>query len=70
MLWRACCRYEVSSIQNRKPEVLIGTPGRILDHLSRDSFNPNTIETLIIDEFDKALELGFQDEMEQYCSIK
>lgn len=56
---------EVSSIQNRKPEVLIGTPGRILDHLSRDSFNPNTIETLIIDEFDKALELGFQDEMER-----
>ena len=41
----------------------IGTPGRITDHLSKGNFNPETIETLIIDEFDKSLEFGFHDEM-------
>ena len=45
------------------PTVIIGTPGRITDHLSKGNFNPETIETLIIDEFDKSLEFGFHDEM-------
>ena len=45
------------------PAVIIGTPGRITDHLSKGNFNPETIETLIIDEFDKSLEFGFHDEM-------
>lgn len=56
---------ERSAIKNKKPEVLIGTPGRLLDHLSKASFNPDTLEMLVIDEFDKALELGFQEEMEK-----
>ncbi|HEY0895453.1 MAG TPA: DEAD/DEAH box helicase [Sphingobacteriaceae bacterium] len=45
------------------PAVLIGTPGRIADHLQRGSFSTGTVETLVLDEFDKALELGFQDDM-------
>ena len=45
------------------PAIIIGTPGRITDHLSKGNFNPETIETLIIDEFDKSLEFGFHDEM-------
>lgn len=46
------------------PALLIGTPGRIADHLRRKSIDPVTIRTLILDEFDKSLELGFRDEME------
>ena len=46
-----------------KPDVVIGTPGRILDHLTHEAFSPETIRTLILDEFDKALELGFTEEM-------
>lgn len=46
------------------PAVLIGTPGRIAYHLKNENFNPETIKTLVLDEFDKALELGFQDDME------
>ncbi len=46
------------------PAVLIGTPGRISHHLRRESFSTRTIHTLILDEFDKALEFGFQDDME------
>lgn len=45
------------------PIVLVGTPGRILDHINRKSFNWNFITTLIVDEFDKCLELGFTNEM-------
>lgn len=45
------------------PIVLVGTPGRILDHINRKSFNWDCINTLIIDEFDKCLELGFTEEM-------
>lgn len=45
------------------PALLIGTPGRIVDHLERGSFDPRDIKTLILDEFDKSLEFGFQEEM-------
>jgi len=48
---------------SQPPAVLIGTPGRIAHHLSRESFETTKIETLILDEFDKALEFGFQEDM-------
>lgn len=46
------------------PAVLIGTPGRIAYHLKNENFDPSTIQTLVLDEFDKALELGFQEDMD------
>ncbi|RMZ58586.1 ATP-dependent helicase [Chryseobacterium nematophagum] len=46
------------------PAVLIGTPGRVVYHLRNNNFDPTTIQTLVLDEFDKALELGFHDDME------
>jgi superfamily II DNA/RNA helicase len=46
------------------PALLIGTPGRIADHIRRSSFNVENIKYLILDEFDKSLELGFQEDME------
>ena len=45
------------------PAVLIGTPGRIAAHLRRGSFEPESIHLLVLDEFDKSLELGFSNEM-------
>ncbi|OSZ77539.1 helicase [Chitinophagaceae bacterium IBVUCB2] len=45
------------------PALLIGTPGRIADHIRRGNITVDSIETLILDEFDKSLELGFQEEM-------
>lgn len=45
------------------PALLLGTPGRIADHLRQGNFNPNSIHTLVLDEFDKSLEFGFQEEM-------
>ncbi len=45
------------------PAVLVGTPGRLADHIRRENITVDAIETLILDEFDKSLELGFQEEM-------
>ncbi|TDQ25819.1 DEAD/DEAH box helicase [Tenacibaculum caenipelagi] len=45
------------------PSVLIGTPGRISDHFANDRFSKESIKTLILDEFDKSLEVGFEYEM-------
>ncbi|MFT5848225.1 MAG: superfamily II DNA/RNA helicase [Psychroserpens sp.] len=45
------------------PAILVGTPGRILDHFDNDRFSKGHIKTLILDEFDKSLENGFEEEM-------
>lgn len=45
------------------PSLIIGTPGRLCDHIRRGNITVDTIEVLILDEFDKSLELGFQEEM-------
>ncbi|MBE5321632.1 DEAD/DEAH box helicase [Pedobacter sp. MR2016-19] len=45
------------------PAVLIGTPGRIAYHLEHQNFDESFIETLVLDEFDKALEFGFENDM-------
>jgi superfamily II DNA/RNA helicase len=63
-----CCYggHDVKTERNnfsQPPAVLIGTPGRIAHHLRRESFSTRTIQTLILDEFDKALEYGFQEDM-------
>lgn len=45
------------------PAILIGTPGRLADHLRRGTFDASLVNTLVLDEFDKSLEIGFEDEM-------
>lgn len=45
------------------PALLVGTPGRLADHIRRGNITTDSIVTLVLDEFDKSLELGFQDEM-------
>ena len=45
------------------PALLVGTPGRIADHIRRGNITVNSIETLVMDEFDKSLELGFKEEI-------
>ncbi|QEC53723.1 ATP-independent RNA helicase DbpA [Anseongella ginsenosidimutans] len=63
-----CCygghavKTEINNL-SQPPAVLIGTPGRIAHHLRRKSFDPAAVSTLVLDEFDKALEFGFQEDM-------
>lgn len=53
---------EIKNLSN-PPAVLIGTPGRIADHIERETFKLDTIQTLVLDEFDKSLQLGFHEQM-------
>ncbi|MGZ4117196.1 MAG: DEAD/DEAH box helicase, partial [Bacteroidia bacterium] len=45
------------------PALLIGTPGRIAFHIRNKNIDTSTITSLVLDEFDKALEFGFQEDM-------
>lgn len=53
---------EVNSL-SQTPDIIVATPGRLLDHLQRRTTDLSAVSSLVIDEYDKALELGFQDEM-------
>ena len=47
------------------PQVLVGTPGRLLDHLTRETVSFKHVKQLVLDEADKLLEMGFQEELDQ-----
>lgn len=47
----------------RGAHIVIGTPGRLLDHLARGSLEPDSIGTLVLDEVDRMLDMGFGDEV-------
>lgn len=46
-----------------RPQIVFGTPGRLNDHIAKGNISPYHIKYLVIDEFDKCLEMGFQEEM-------
>lgn len=52
-----------SNSLGESPDVVIGTPGRLADHIERGSFNPKTIQTVVLDEFDKSLQMGFHEQL-------
>lgn len=45
------------------PDIVVATPGRLLDHINRRTLDVSGVRSLVIDEYDKCLELGFSDEM-------
>ncbi len=50
------------------PAILIGTPGRVADHFRRGTVFTNKIKMLVLDEFDKSLEVGFEEDMKEIIS--
>ena len=53
--------------------IVVGTPGRILDHLERGSLNLDAINTLVLDEADRMLDMGFHDDIvyvAQQCPLQ
>ncbi|MCG8423861.1 MAG: DEAD/DEAH box helicase, partial [Proteobacteria bacterium] len=49
-------------------QIVVGTPGRVLDHLRRRTLDPKNIHTLVLDECDEMLSMGFQEEIENIIS--
>ncbi len=60
---------EHRAMRNLQPNMVIGTPGRVLDHLQKGNFDHTHISTLVIDEFDKSLELGFRKQMSDILAM-
>lgn len=54
---------EHRTMNSLHPRVIFATPGRMNDHLDKENIAVSGVHTLVIDEFDKCLEMGFQDEM-------
>ena len=50
-------------LKELRPQIIFGTPGRLNDHLDKGNISPYGVRFLVIDEFDKCLEMGFHDEM-------
>ena len=50
---------------NPAPDIIVATPGRLLDHLQRKHVDLFNTKVLVLDEYDKSLELGFHDEMKK-----
>lgn len=64
----ACCygghksADEINTLKSN-PNIIIATPGRLLDHIKRENVDLSKAKCLVLDEFDKSLELGFTEEM-------
>jgi superfamily II DNA/RNA helicase len=73
--FRCCACYggratmdEHKVLRQVKPQVIFATPGRLNDHLDKDNIIPDNIRYVVIDEFDKCLEMGFSEEMNAVIS--
>lgn len=56
---------EHRELRKELPQIVFATPGRINDHIAKQNVSVENVEWLVIDEFDKCLEMGFQQEMMQ-----
>lgn len=48
-------------------DVVVGTPGRLLDHVGKGTLQLSEAEFIILDEADQMLDMGFKEEMEKVC---
>ena len=60
---------EHQQMRGLRPHLVAATPGRLLDHLQKGNLVPDNVQTLVIDEFDKSLELGFREQMQGIISL-
>jgi superfamily II DNA/RNA helicase len=64
----SCCygghsmQIEQNSLRDA-PALIIATPGRLADHIDRESFDASTVKIVVLDEFDKSLQMGFHDQL-------
>ncbi|MEG2254598.1 MAG: DEAD/DEAH box helicase, partial [Vagococcus sp.] len=58
---------QIRSLKNN-PHIVVGTPGRMLDHINRRTLKLDTVETLVLDEADEMLNMGFLEDIEAIIS--
>jgi superfamily II DNA/RNA helicase len=59
---------QIKQLGNR-PRIIVGTPGRVFDHLKRRTLNLNFVTTLVLDETDRMLDMGFAPQIEQIAKF-
>ena len=60
---------EHQQMRGLRPHLVAATPGRLLDHLQKGNLLADNVQTLVIDEFDKSLELGFREQIQNIISL-
>lgn len=58
-------RRQIKQLEQHTPHILVGTPGRLLDHIQRGTINLAHVKHLILDEADEMLDMGFLDDIEK-----
>lgn len=53
----------------QKPQIIIGTPGRLLDHINRRTIKLDDVETVVLDEADEMLDMGFMEDIQKILSL-
>lgn len=59
---------QIEKVKNHQPQLVIGTPGRILDLIKENALDPRYVKFLVVDEADMTLDLGFLNETDQIAS--
>jgi ATP-independent RNA helicase DbpA len=55
--------HQIASLNQHAPHIVVGTPGRIQDHLKRQSLSLKKLRVLVLDEADRMLDMGFEDQI-------
>lgn len=61
-------RRQINSLKNH-PQIVVGTPGRLLDHINRKTIRLDHVQTLVLDEADEMLDMGFLDDIESIIKM-
>ncbi|MBN2733642.1 MAG: DEAD/DEAH box helicase [Methanomicrobiaceae archaeon] len=56
------------SVLNRGVQIVVGTPGRVMDHLKRGTLSLSSVDTIVLDEADQMLDMGFKEDLEEILS--
>lgn len=58
-------RQQIHSMGQHAPHIVVGTPGRLLDHLERRTLDLSAVKVLVLDEADRMLDMGFMEDMQE-----
>ena len=56
---------QIRALKHR-PQIIVGTPGRIIDHINRKTLKLEHVQTLVLDEADEMLNMGFIDDINRF----